>query len=138
MRLSFREASRFGDPSRRSVADHPRSTNPFERYSKPISIPWVTGSIPISVRALKSALSAAAAQNPIDFVIASGDYLRHDFRCAFIKAGGSPRDFPTFATKAAVFVVNTVQATLGVPVYLALGNDDSFCVDYGLGSELLN
>ncbi len=88
---------------------------------------------------LKSALSAAAAQNPIDFVIASGDYLRHDFRCAFIKAGGSPSDFPTFATKAAVFVVNTVQATLGVPVYFALGNDDSFCVDYGLvpGSAFL-
>jgi sphingomyelin phosphodiesterase acid-like 3 len=88
---------------------------------------------------LKSALSAAAAQNPIDFVIASGDYLRHDFQSAFIKAGGSPSDFPTFATKTAVFVVNTIQATLGVPVYLALGNDDSPCVDYGLvpGSPFL-
>jgi sphingomyelin phosphodiesterase acid-like 3 len=81
---------------------------------------------------LKSALSAAVAQNPFDFVIASGDYLRHDFQSAFVKAGGSPSDFPGFANKAAVFVVNTVQATLGVPVYFALGNDDSPCVDYGL------
>lgn len=88
---------------------------------------------------LKSTLSAAAAQNPSDFAIASGDYLRHDFQSAFIKAGGSPSDFPAFANKAAVFVVNTVQATLGVPVYLALGNDDSPCVDYGLvpGSAFL-
>jgi sphingomyelin phosphodiesterase acid-like 3 len=88
---------------------------------------------------LKSALSAAVAQNPFDFVIASGDYLRHDFQSAFLKAGGSPSEFPAFANKAAVFVVNTVQATLGVPVYVALGNDDSPCVDYGLvpGSAFL-
>jgi hypothetical protein len=88
---------------------------------------------------LKSTLSAAAAQNPFDFVIASGDYLRHDFQSAFVKAGGSPSDFPDFANKAAVFVVNTIQATLGVPLYLALGNDDSPCVDYGLvpGSAFL-
>jgi sphingomyelin phosphodiesterase acid-like 3 len=88
---------------------------------------------------LKSTLSAAVAQNPFDFVIASGDYLRHDFQSAFIKAGGSPSDFPAFANKTAVFVINTVQATLGVPVYLALGNDDSPCADYGLvpGSAFL-
>jgi hypothetical protein len=79
---------------------------------------------------LKSALSAAAAQNPFDFVIASGDYLRHDFQSAFVSAGGAPSQFPTFATKAAVFVVDTIQATFGVPVYLALGNDDSTCGDY--------
>ena len=88
---------------------------------------------------LKSTLSAAAAQNPFDFVIASGDYLRHDFQSAFVKAGGSRSDFPAFANKTAVFVVNTVQAIMGVPVYLALGNDDSPCVDYGLapGSAFL-
>jgi sphingomyelin phosphodiesterase acid-like 3 len=81
---------------------------------------------------LKSALSAAAAQGPFDFVIASGDYLRHGFQSAFVKAGGSPPDYPAFATKAAVFVVNTLQNTLGVPVYVALGNNDSASGDYGL------
>jgi sphingomyelin phosphodiesterase acid-like 3 len=88
---------------------------------------------------LKSALSAAAAQNPLDFVIASGDYLRHDFRSAFVTAGGSPSQYPTFATKAAVFVVDTIQASLGVLVYFALGNDDSPCGDYRMapGSAFL-
>ena len=88
---------------------------------------------------LKSALSAAAGQNSFDFVVASGDYLRHDFQTAFVKAGGSSNEFPVFATKAAVFVVNSIQATFGVPVYLALGNDDSTCVDYGMvpGSAFL-
>src|SRR5271157_3152681 len=60
---------------------------------------------------LKSALSAAAGQNSFDFVVASGDYLRHDFQTAFVKAGGSSNEFPVFATKAAVFVVNSIQAT---------------------------
>src|SRR5258707_9346730 len=61
------------------------------------------------------------------------------FQSAFVKAGGSRSDFPAFANKTAVFVVNTVQAIMGVPVYLALGNDDSPCVDYGLapGSAFL-
>jgi sphingomyelin phosphodiesterase acid-like 3 len=81
---------------------------------------------------LKSALSAAAAQGPFDFVIASGDYLRHGFQNAFIKAGGSANDYPAFATKAAVFVVDMVQHTLGAPVYVALGNNDSASGDYGL------
>jgi sphingomyelin phosphodiesterase acid-like 3 len=37
---------------------------------------------------LQSALSAAVAQGPFDFVIASGDYLRHGFKSAFVEAGG--------------------------------------------------
>src|SRR6516164_2167687 len=88
---------------------------------------------------LISALSAAVAQGPFDFVIASGDYLRHGFQSAFIEAGGSSSDFPAFATKTAVFVINTVQTMLGVPVYAALGNNDSASGDYGLdpGSAFL-
>src|SRR5262249_21168273 len=81
---------------------------------------------------LKSALSAASAQNPFDFVIALGDYLRHDFQSAFVSAGGSPSQFPGFATKAAIFVVDTIQAAFAVPVYFALGNGDSTCGDYRL------
>src|SRR5262249_3308937 len=88
---------------------------------------------------LISALSAAVAQGPFDFVIASGDYLRHGFQIAFIEAGGSSSDFPAFATKTAVFVINTVQTMLGVPVYAALGNNDSASGDYGMdpGSAFL-
>jgi sphingomyelin phosphodiesterase acid-like 3 len=88
---------------------------------------------------LKSALSAAVAQGPFDFVIGSGDYLRHGFQSAFVKAGGSLNDFPAFATKTALFVINTVQTTLGVPVYAALGNNDSASGDYGMdpGSAFL-
>jgi sphingomyelin phosphodiesterase acid-like 3 len=88
---------------------------------------------------LKSALSAAAGQNPTDFAIALGDYLRHDFENAFVKAGGDPKEFPEFAAKTAVYVVHALQTTLGVPIYLVLGNDDSPCGDYKMapGSSFL-
>src|ERR1700739_988931 len=38
---------------------------------------------------IKSALSAAAEQTSVDFVAATGDYLRHNFEEAFLKAGGA-------------------------------------------------
>jgi sphingomyelin phosphodiesterase acid-like 3 len=79
---------------------------------------------------IKSALSAAAAQTSVDFVVATGDYLRHDFRNAFLKVGGTADEFTGFATKTALFVVHSLQATFGVPVYFALGNNDSACGDY--------
>jgi sphingomyelin phosphodiesterase acid-like 3 len=79
----------------------------------------------------ESALSLDSAQNPFDFVIALGDYLWHDFQSAFVSARGSPSQFPGFATKAAIFVVD-IQAAFAVPVYLALGNGDSTCGDYRL------
>jgi sphingomyelin phosphodiesterase acid-like 3 len=83
----------------------------------------------------QSAISAAADQRPFDFVVLIGDYLRHNFKDAFVKAGGLPADFPAFATKTAVFVLNTIQNTAGVPVYVALGNNDTTCGDYGLDAN---
>jgi sphingomyelin phosphodiesterase acid-like 3 len=57
----------------------------------------------------QSTISAAANQKPFDFVVLLGDYLRHKFKDAFVQAGGAPADFPAFATKTAVFVLNTVS-----------------------------
>jgi sphingomyelin phosphodiesterase acid-like 3 len=88
---------------------------------------------------LNSALSAAASQTQTDFVIALGDYLRHDFAAAFAKTGADPKEFAAFATKTAVYVSRALQAKLGAPVYIALGNDDSPCGDYKMapGSPFL-
>jgi 3',5'-cyclic AMP phosphodiesterase CpdA len=79
---------------------------------------------------IKSALSAAAAQSSVDFVVATGDYLRHNFEQAFLGVGGTSDQFAGFATETALFVVHTLQTTLRVPVYFALGNDDSPSGDY--------
>src|SRR6201998_279058 len=79
---------------------------------------------------IKSTLSAAAAQSSVDFVVGTGDYFRHNFEEAFLKAGGTSDQFTEFATKTALFVVRALQANFRVPVYFALGNDDSACGDY--------
>ena len=47
---------------------------------------------------LKSALSAAVSKEPFDFVLISGDYLRHRFARAFNDAVGPQSDLPAFAT----------------------------------------
>src|ERR1700758_3885503 len=71
---------------------------------------------------IKSTLSAAAAQSSVDFVVGTGDYLRHNFEDAFLKAGGTSDEFTEFATKTALFVVHALQTTFRAPVYFALGN----------------
>src|SRR5271154_306944 len=77
-----------------------------------------------------SALAEAAAQAPFDYVIFSGDALRHNFSQAFVAAGGTPEEYPAFAAKTEAFVVQELQNKLKVPVLAALGNNDSSCGDY--------
>lgn len=84
---------------------------------------------------LKSALSAAKAQGPYDFVIASGDYLRHNFQERFPAVSKRTSDPAEFATKTEVFVINALQKAFGVPVYVALGNNDSSTGDYEVDPE---
>jgi sphingomyelin phosphodiesterase acid-like 3 len=77
-----------------------------------------------------STLAETAAQAPFDYVIFTGDALRHDFAQAFVAAGGTSDQFPAFAVKTEAFVVQELQNRLKVPVLAALGNNDSSCGDY--------
>jgi sphingomyelin phosphodiesterase acid-like 3 len=67
------------------------------------------------------------------FITISGDLLVHQFDCrynALMKSGGKT-GYAEFAEKTASFVIERVEATFpGVPVYVALGNNDSSCGDY--------
>jgi len=77
-----------------------------------------------------STLAEVAEQAPFDYVIFTGDALRHNFSQAFIAAGGTSDQFPAFAAKTEAFVVQELQSRLKVPVLAALGNNDSSCGDY--------
>ncbi|MFL6231774.1 MAG: metallophosphoesterase, partial [Thermoanaerobaculia bacterium] len=70
---------------------------------------------------LKSALASLRCRTPEpDFVLISGDFLRHGF----------PQD-QAFARKTLEFLTLRLQATFpGIPVLPALGNNDSACGDY--------
>jgi sphingomyelin phosphodiesterase acid-like 3 len=90
-------------------------------------------------RLFVSTLAAAAAQAPFDYVIFTGDALRHNFSHAFLAVGGTSDQFPGFAAKTEAFVVQELQDRLKVPVLAALGNNDSTCGDYQIppGSPFL-
>ncbi|MGI4831227.1 MAG: metallophosphoesterase [Janthinobacterium lividum] len=83
---------------------------------------------------LQTTLHAAhgAEAHPV-FVTLSGDLLAHQFPCRFhhIATGASDADLSAFSAKTVAFV--TLQLRLAfphVPVYVALGNNDSGCADY--------
>jgi sphingomyelin phosphodiesterase acid-like 3 len=72
------------------------------------------------------------------FVTVSGDLISHAFTCkfeaAFPKAAAG--DYKAFVEKTLDFVMEEVGGVLpGVPVYWALGNNDSDCGDYKLDAH---
>ncbi len=81
---------------------------------------------------LSSALHAASAQAAgVGFVTVSGDLVVHQFECRWKQATGHSKGYEDFHEKTAEFVIRQVEAVFpGVPVYLALGNNDSSCGDY--------
>ena len=85
---------------------------------------------------LKSALQAAKAQAPdAKFVTVSGDLIVHELDCRYRAAlhldkatSDDESVSAAFAEKATVFVMKQLEATFPkMPVYLALGNNDSRC-----------
>ena len=69
------------------------------------------------------------------FVILSGDLIAHNFSCKFaaVFPKATPADYKAFVEKTIDYDLANLRAALpGVPVYAALGNNDSDCGDYQL------
>jgi sphingomyelin phosphodiesterase acid-like 3 len=70
------------------------------------------------------------------FVTISGDLLAHQFDCKYktLLPGASHADYLNFVEKTIQYVVVTLQTKVSsaVPLYMALGNNDSGCTDYAL------
>lgn len=72
------------------------------------------------------------------FVIVSGDLIAHNFSCKFatVFPKATPAEYRVFVEKTIAFVLDGLrQALPGVPVYAALGNNDSDCGDYQLDAN---
>ena len=83
---------------------------------------------------LKATLAAArdAQPHPL-FVTLSGDLMAHEFQCRFhhLDPAGTPQQLSEFAAKTVAFVALQLRRTFPhIPVYVALGNNDSGCADY--------
>jgi sphingomyelin phosphodiesterase acid-like 3 len=69
------------------------------------------------------------------FVTVSGDLLAHSFDCKYkaLLPAATSADLLAFSEKTVRTVVSTLRAALpGVPLYVAMGNNDSGCGDYQL------
>jgi len=79
------------------------------------------------------AIHAAAVR--ARFVTISGDLLAHSFDCKFknLLPTATPADYVAFTEKTIRYIVTSLRASLpGVPIYVAMGNNDSGCTDYAL------
>jgi sphingomyelin phosphodiesterase acid-like 3 len=76
----------------------------------------------------------AQARN-VKFAAMAGDLMAHAFDCKFetLMPQASDADYRHFAVKTMAYILRELRAALpGVPVYPALGNNDSGCGDYKL------
>ena len=81
-----------------------------------------------------SALAASRTQHPV-YVTVTGDLLVHNLDCRYRAALKLPKSTSddeslsaAFAEKTTNFVIQQVEAAFnGIPVYIALGNNDSRC-----------
>jgi len=72
------------------------------------------------------------------FVAVSGDLIAHAFPCKFgaLFPHASPGEYRAFVEKTVNYVIDELGGALpGVPLYVALGNNDSDCGDYRLDAH---
>ena len=92
---------------------------------------------------LQSSLQAMRARQPdAKFMTVNGDLIAHAFSCRFkaLLPQSTQSEYQAFVLKTLSFVVSSLRATFpGMPIYIALGNNDSGCGDYKLdaGSDFL-
>ena len=85
-----------------------------------------------SLRAIQT--HAAGAK----FATLSGDLISHGFNCKYaaLFPHPAPVDYRAFVEKTLDYVIEELGSSLpGVPVYVAMGNNDSDCGDYRLNAH---
>jgi sphingomyelin phosphodiesterase acid-like 3 len=92
---------------------------------------------------LQSSLQAMRKRQPdAKFMVVSGDLIAHAFTCRYAAAfpGAASGDYEIFVEKTLSFVIGELRARFpGMPIYTALGNNDTGCGDYQLdaGNDFL-
>lgn len=85
---------------------------------------------------LVSALKYAARAAPkAEFILLAGDWLAHGFSDSYYQYAGNrdPRGLYEFIDKTVTFLTRRIREQFpNIPIYPALGNEDSYCGDYQL------
>lgn len=72
------------------------------------------------------------------FMVVSGDLMAHQFTCRFatLVPNGTQADYTAFVEKTLRFIVRSLRKEFpAIPIYVALGNNDSDCGDYKLDTQ---
>jgi sphingomyelin phosphodiesterase acid-like 3 len=92
-------------------------------------------SYPLLASSLKAMREDGAS---VKFITVSGDLIAHSFACKYrtLFPQASPDEYRAFVEKTIAFVIDSLRGDFpGVPVYAALGNNDSDCGDYRLDAH---
>ena len=103
----------------------------FSKYASDTNYPLLKSTLD------NVAATAAANHFHYDYVMVTGDFLAHDFDDRFRQCvGGGPEAFEKFAANTLIFADGMIAKALpGVPVFAALGNNDSDKGDYKRPTE---
>ena len=74
----------------------------------------------------------------VKFATMSGDLISHGFNCKYFALfpHPAPADYGSFVQKTLDYVIEELRGSLpGLPVYVALGNNDTDCGDYRLNAH---
>lgn len=89
--------------------------------------------IDTSYSLLRSSLGAMRSSQPdARFVTVSGDLIAHNFPCRFSQVfpGSTPSEYEQFVLKTIRFLMGELRTSFpAVPIYVALGNNDTPCGD---------
>jgi predicted MPP superfamily phosphohydrolase len=108
------------------IDDWPAQFAKFQKnIARPKSKPPVDANYPLVDAALKAAADKTLVAGSFDYVVFTGDMLRHDFPRADSQE-------QALARNTAAFVVRELSRRFNVPVFAALGNNDSDSCDYGV------
>jgi sphingomyelin phosphodiesterase acid-like 3 len=118
-----------------AAPDTPGRATSFAALQQQCKAKGTDTSYPLLASSLKAMQAHAAGAH---FITLSGDLIAHDFSCKFAAAlpHASSQDYESFVEKTIAFVVTVLRGAFpGVPVYAALGNNDSACGDYRLDED---
>jgi sphingomyelin phosphodiesterase acid-like 3 len=126
----------------RSILSAPPSSNPQQAFAALQQSCHARG-VDTPFALLHSSLQAMRSRQPdAQFMTVSGDLIAHAFPCRYaaLVPGATPSDYQEFVLKTMSFVMGELRSAFpGVPIYVALGNNDTACGDYQLdaGSDFL-
>ncbi len=115
-----------------AAPDSPDRARRFSALQKACHARGSDTSYPLLESSLKAMQAHASGAR---FITVSGDLMAHQFSCKLQATfpNGTPAQYGSFAANAVAFVLAQLRRTFpGVPVYAALGNNDSDCGDYHL------